>query len=211
MSPGQAQFLMAVSFAVPCFTMGLKLLDVWRDPMAVENGRWVRLGIGIFVLEFVLLHAGVAVGSVAVRADGGGLGSALLMTGFYSLFGGGIALGFKSRMLFLSFLQVIVGRYIAMLIGVEADDPQLIQAHSVMSTLIYFPMVISSVFLPWPRRGITELIAAQTRVPNASGIWIDEPHRAIGPAAIYFLLLGVAELAVMTWVDPRVFRMSGGG
>lgn len=68
---------------------------------------------------------------------------------------------------------------------------------------IYFAMVVLSVLLPWPRLGITAEIADATRRPGESGTWVDEPHRAIGAATVYFLLLGVAEIALLTWIDPR--------
>jgi hypothetical protein len=67
---------------------------------------------------------------------------------------------------------------------------------------IYFPMVFLSVLLPWPRRGITEEVVRLTRLPGHSGLWVEQPHRAIGPAALYFILLGIVEVAVMTWIDP---------
>jgi hypothetical protein len=68
--------------------------------------------------------------------------------------------------------------------------------------MIYFGMVVLSVLLPWPRFGITAEIAARTRQPGASGTWVDEPHRAIGAATAYFLLLAIAELTVLSWIDP---------
>lgn len=32
------------------------------------------------------------------------------------------------------------------------------------------------------------------RKDGASGLWVEKPHRAIGAATIYFLLLGLAQL-----------------
>jgi len=194
---------MALAFAIPCFRMGFQLLAVWRNPMACENGRWVQLGVGVFVLEFILLHAGIFIGAVTMDAGGAAaiLGT-LGLAAFYTLFAAAIAWGFKSRMLFMSFLSLVVGRFVAVLLGISQDDTQLFMAHSLVAMAIYFVLVFASVFLPWPRLGITEAIAAQTRVPNASGLWVEQPHRAIGPATVYFLLLGLVEVLLMTWVDP---------
>lgn len=196
---------MALSFAAPCFSMGLRLLEVWRNPMAVESGRWVRLGVGIFVLEFILLHAGIMLGAAAAGASSGGarLLGTLGLTAVYALFAGAIALGFRSRMLFMSFLGMVAGRFVALVVGISNEDQGLLLAHAVLGMVLYFTMVMASVFLPWPRRGITEAIAAESRVPNSGGLWVEQPHRAIGPAAVYFLLLGTAEVLLMTWVDPR--------
>jgi hypothetical protein len=202
--PPVSQVVMAVAFAIPCFTMAARLFRVWRDPMGVEDGRWVRIGTGVFVLEFVLLHAGILLGAAGAGADtlAGKVGATLGLTAFYELFAGAVALGFQSRMLFTSFLWMIGGRFVALAVGISERDTELLTAHSVVGMMIYFAMVLVSVVLPIPRLGITPQVAAATRQPNASGTWVDHPHRAIGAAAVYFLLLGVVELSVMTWIDP---------
>ena len=198
-----AQPLMAISFAVPCFGMGMQMLRVWRDPMKYENGRWVQLGVGVFVLEFILLHAGIMIGAQSMDASSGiSMLGTLLLTGFYALFAAAIAFAFKSRMLFMSFLSLVVGRFVGLMLGMSMDDKALFLAHSLVAMAIYFVLVFASVFLPWPRLGITEKVAADTRMPNSSGLWVDQPHRAIGPATVYFFLLGCIELLLMTWINP---------
>jgi hypothetical protein len=196
---------MAISFAVPCFRMGFQMLAVWRNPMAYENGRWVQLGVGVFVLEFILLHAGVMIGGASMDASGGvAMVGILGLIAFYTVFAVAIAYGFKSRMLFMSFLSLVVGRFVGLMIGMTAADKQLFLAHSLVAMALYFVLVFASVLLPWPRLGITAEVAAQTRAPHAAGQWEEKPHTAIGPATVYFLLLGIIELTLMTWIDPRV-------
>jgi len=190
---------MALSFAIPSFAMGFKLLRVWRDPVSLDEGRWVRYGVGLFVMEFIVLHAGIMIGGAA--AADGSIGLTLLLLGFYGLFAALIALGFRNTSLFSSFLFVIGGRALGSLLGISTDSQALFLAHSLIGMVLYFVLVFSSVLLPWPRLGITEAIAAEQRVPGSSGLWVDKPHRAIGPAAAYFLLLGIAEVALLTWVD----------
>jgi hypothetical protein len=113
------QPLIAIAFALPCFSMAARLWRVWREPMAIEDGRWVRLGTGVFVLEFVLLHAGVFLGSVGagVETVAAKVGMTLGVAAFYGIFAGAIALGFKSRMLFDAFLWLILGRLAAVVVG----------------------------------------------------------------------------------------------
>lgn len=202
-----AQVVMALSFAAPCFAMSRRLLAVWRDPMSVEEGRWVRLGVGVFVLEFILLHAGIMLGAFAAGASSfpARIGGVLGLSAFYALFAAAIAAGFRSRMLFTTFLWVVGGRFVGMLVGISTEDQALLLAHSLLAMAIYFPLVFASVFLPWPRLGITDAVAAQARVPGSSGLWVDQPHRAIGPATVYFFLLALAEVLLMTWVDPAAF------
>jgi hypothetical protein len=191
---------MAVAFALPCFGMGLRLLRVWRRPLEVEKGRWVQLGVGVMVMEFILLHAGVFLAGAAAGAES--LGLKLLLTlalsAFYGLFAFTIARAFRSRMLLESFLWVIGGRLFALLIGISADESAMILACSVLAFVIYLPLVVASVVLPFPRLGITPSLAAAWRLANASGVWVDEPHRAIGAGAIYFLVLGTATLVMLS-------------
>lgn len=205
MNPGSAQVLMAVIFALPCFLMAARLLQVWRDPMSVEAGGWVRLGVGVFVMEFILLQAGIFLAGVSVEARlrGEGWLPTLGLTAFLGLFAVAVALAFRSRMLLFSFLWMISARFLALAIGISVQTKALLHAHAVTAMAIYFAMVVLSVLLPWPRLGITAEIADATRRPGESGTWVDEPHRAIGAATVYFLLLGVAEIALLTWIDPR--------
>src|SRR6185369_7730811 len=129
-----AQPLMAVSFAIPCFRMGFRMLGVWRDPMAHENGRWVSLGIGVFVTEFILLHAGIMISGATMDATGvGAVLGTLGLLAFYALFAVVIAYAFKSRMLFMSFLGLVVGRFTGLMIGMTADDKRLLLAHSLVA------------------------------------------------------------------------------
>ena len=199
MSRALAQAAMALAFAAPSFTLGFKLLAVWRDPMSVDGGRWVRYGVGLFVMEFILLHAGVMLGGAAAN---GPWGMTLLLLGFYALFAGAFALAFRNAALFYSFLWLIGGRAVGSLLGLAADSQPLFLAHSLLGMGLYFVLVMTSVFLPGPRRGITEAIAAEQRVPNSSGLWAEQPHRAIGPAAVYYILLGIVEVGLLTWIDP---------
>jgi hypothetical protein len=205
MNSGSAQVLMAIIFAMPCFLMAARLLRVWRDPMSVEAGNWVRLGVGLFVMEFVLLQAGLFLAGLSVdaRMRGAGWLPTLGLTAFLGLFAAAVALAFRSRMLFFSFLWVIGARFLALAIGISAQAKALLHAHAVTAMLIYFAMVVLSVMLPWPRLGITAAITDATRNPAESGAWVEEPHRAIGAATVYFLLLGIAEIALLTWIDPR--------
>jgi hypothetical protein len=202
MNADVAQIAMALSFAVPSFSMGFRLLAVWRDPLSIDGGRWVRYGVGLFVVEFILLHAGVMLGGAAAASGGGFDWGVLLLLGFYGLFAGAFALGFRNSALFTSFIIVIGGRALGSLLGISTESQALFMAHSLIGIMLYFVLVIASVIIPWPRRGITEAIAAEQRVPGSSGLWVEQPHRAIGPAAIYYLLLGIAEVALLTWIDP---------
>ena len=53
-----ARFVQGVVVSLPCFALASVLLRTWIDPLSVDDGRWVRFGVGILALEFVLVHAG---------------------------------------------------------------------------------------------------------------------------------------------------------
>jgi len=201
-----SQALMGVVYSAPCFLMAARLLRVWRDPMAVEDGKWINLGVGVFVAEFIILQSGAYLGHEAAKASSGMdlWGPVGLLTFFYGLFAAAISLAFRSRMLFYSFVWVLAARYVALAIGISAQAKAMIVANSIIGGCLYFALVVLSVFLPWPRWGISEEIAARSRQPGASGLWVDQPHRAIGAATVYFALLGLAELLLLSWIDPRV-------
>ena len=52
------QWVAAIAAALPCFYLSYVLVRVWIDPRAVDDGNWVRFGVGLMVLEFILLHSG---------------------------------------------------------------------------------------------------------------------------------------------------------
>lgn len=199
-----AQWLMAAAFALPALVMSQHLWRVWRTPLAIDGGAWVNRGVGIFVMEFILTHAGVFLAAIAVEAQSARLkwGAIAGLAAFYGLFALAIALGFKSRSLFYSFLWLIGGRALALAIGISERTADLLHNYAITSAVLYFAMVILSVFLPWPKFGITAELARDIRLPGSSGLWVDQPHRAIGAATVYFFLLAVVQLGWLSWVDP---------
>lgn len=194
------RLLVAASYAIPSFALSARFYHVWRAPLEVEEGRWINLGVGVLTMEFILLHAGTFLGAQAIAAGNDGnrlLGIAGILA-FYCLFVGAIALAFRSPSLAYSFLWLIGGRFVATALGVGRQDGELLLAHSIVGSVIYFALVIGSVVVPIPRLGITAELAARHRLPGSSGTWVDEPHRAIAAGALYFLLFGIAEVALLT-------------
>ena len=198
------QPLVAISFAVPCFVMAVLLARVWRDPMSVNEGAWVKRGQGVFMIELILLISGFYIGvKMAETEDTGsrifGLIGIMVVYGFFAA---AIARGFKSRELFHSFLWLMGGRLVAILLGASEKDAQLIAAHSIVGLGLYVVLTLTTTMKPLPKFGITEEIAERFRISGASGAWADEPNRAIGAATIYFFLLGLIDLALLSWIDP---------
>jgi hypothetical protein len=182
--------------AAPLFWISWRLFNVWVRPEAIEDAQsWVRFGVALLLLEFVLLHSGVfvVVGFAWARTWGQRLLVMLGITVFYGLFVVGFALGTESRQVLEIYGFVLVGRFATLVVNRDSGGAMIL-ARSLLGTLIYLPLGFASVLVPWPRFGLVGEYAAAARTPGASGIWVEDPHRAIAMAAIYFLLMGVVEI-----------------
>ncbi|MEK6793873.1 MAG: hypothetical protein AABZ39_03800 [Spirochaetota bacterium] len=198
------QIIAAVSAGLPCIFLGIRLILVWKDPLRYEQGRWVRLGVGILVMEFIVVHSGVMMaGFLQDKKDMASVVPAVgLMVLFYGIFAVAFSIAFKSRGLLISFGSIIVGRVIAFTIGQSASIP-IVMAQSIISIVLYLGAVAVSI-IGLPRLGITEPVARDLMKGSGGGLWIEQPHRAIGAAAFYFIALGLAEMLFLSWFDVRM-------
>lgn len=189
------QWLVAIAAAVPCFLMAHRLWRVWRDPESVEGGRWVEYGISILVMEFVLIHSGAVMGGMAGSPST--VVTVLSMAGliaFYSLFAAAIAYGMKSPGLFRSFLLIMLGRMVTIVWATGSEVSGYLLAQSMVSVVLYLFVAVLSL-LPLPAFGMANpKYARALRKDGGRGLWVEKPHRAIGAATIYFLLLGLAQV-----------------
>ena len=84
------------------------LSSAWWWPRELDDGRWVKLGVGVLVLEFVLIHSGAFVNCFMTEKAGWERTQKLIgLTAFYSLFGVAVALAFQSWWIFGSFVLVM--------------------------------------------------------------------------------------------------------
>ncbi|MEM9314818.1 MAG: hypothetical protein AAGA95_09340 [Pseudomonadota bacterium] len=183
--------------AIPFFLLSCALLNVWRDPMAWDEGGWVRYGVGLLALEFALLHSGVFLGMLLAGAKRAStqllLGGVLI--GFYGFGVWGLAISVDSPRLVWVFAGVMVGRLITIMTA-QFEGAAAVVARSGVGILLYIAGAAGSVFLPIPEWGITDDVVAQVYPDRGEGIWEQHPERAIATAAVYFLLLGLAELFI---------------
>ena len=191
----------ALAAAVPCFVLAYTLMSVWRDPESVEEGRWVGFGVNIFVMEFLVIHSGFMLGVIAME---GGRGVALALGCFIVpaelVFAWAIAHKKESRPLFWSFVALIAGR-LAVIFFDGDEATELVVTRAMVSVFIYFPAVFITIGDLLPKWGMTDPAYAKALQANGeTGVWVEHPHRAIGAAAIYFFLLGSAELLILSWV-----------
>lgn len=193
--------------AAPLLWMGWTLARLWVDPSSRDDPvSWVRFGVALLLLEFVLLHSSAFIGALSATAKT--LWKKLLgfagLAAFYGVFVLGFALGTSSRAVLDIYLFVMLGRLVS-LVADSKSGSEVFIARAVGGVLVYLPLVFASVLVPWPRLGITEELASAARTPNSSGLWVDQPHRAIAVGAIYFLCMGLLELRA-AFKDPAAKR-----
>lgn len=63
--------------------------------------------------------------------------------------------------------------------------------------LLYVLVVSGTLFLPILELGITGTVLHELYPDRDGGLWKKEPERAIAVAALYFFLIGLAEITVL--------------
>lgn len=207
-SPGTARYealhwLGAFLAAAPCLYLSWVLLGVWADPMGREGGRWVRFGVGLMILEFVLLHSGAFMAHT-LQSEHPLRKRAAFMAGlflFYGLMVWAFAETTDSPALMWIFGAVVAGR-VATAFTTRSDGLMAMQRRSGIGVMVYLLAVFGTVFLPLPEWGITRAVVAEVYPGRGGGLWEQQPHRAIAGAAFYFGLMGVLELTVLRKPPP---------
>ena len=195
---GEARHLIGVAFAaIPLLTLSFILFNVWHDPMSWDKGHWVPYGVGLLLIEFILLHSGAFIGSM-ITGESPIKKRIKILAGllfFYSLMVWGMARSVNSMSLIWIFASVTFSRLLS--IFFLADQGRAIMLRRAgIGTLFYLLVVFSTIFVPYPEWGITSSVVNEVYPGRGSGIWEREPHRAIAGAAIYFLIMGIVEIKV---------------
>ena len=192
------QWVAAIAAALPCFYLSYVLVRVWIEPRAIDGGSWVRFGVGLMILEFLLLHSGGMITAMMAKqsetADKLRLFFGLLL--FYLLMVVAFAYSLESMTLLWIFAAVSAGRLLAAL--THSSDEQAESMKRIgFGMLLYLLAVMGSIFLPIPELGINSSVLADVYPQRGSGLWERQPERAIAAAAAYFLLLGLGELFIL--------------
>jgi hypothetical protein len=173
------------------------MMMTWLDPMSIDDGAWVKFGVGIMVLEFVLVHSGALMASVSAKSLGNTRWEKAKVFatafGFYGMFAGAMALAFQSWTLFITYSFVMVSRWLNLLTH-PATAKKEAGMRSGISIIYYLLAVFLSIFIAWPRLGITSSIISDVYPERGSGHWESHPEAALAAGIIYFTLLGITEL-----------------
>jgi len=178
-----------------CWLMAGMFVTAWWWPREVENGRWAKLGVGLLVLEFILIHSGAFLNSFLTKKAGWArTGKLLGLTAFYTLFGVAIALAFQSWWILGSFALVMAGRLWSVFGGPNDMDRAISQRRVVASALLFLGLTAATLFLPLPRGGLKDPLLNEVWPNRGSGAREQRPEIALAMSAPYFLCLGLVEV-----------------
>ncbi len=185
--------------AVPYLILVGVLTRAWIDPMSVDEGIWVSLAVGLMALEFILLHSGVFMGTVASKAESTArrAGLFVLLAAFYAIFAVAFSLVTGTWEILKIFGFLMAGRFITVIVASGEGKQQLI-ARSAAGIAIYIPVVFLTVFVPFPELGVNADVLREVYPDRGGGIWEQHPERAIAGAILYFGFMGLFELKQLT-------------
>jgi len=196
--------------AAPCWVMTVLFIITWLKPMTFEEGRWVKLGVGIMVLEFILVHSGVFFAVFSQRWEKSErpigrmqrYGIILLLLCFYTLFAVAFSFAFNTWTLFWIFLWVTASRLLTPIFNPE-EGSRLMLYRSFISVVLYIFSAFLSVLVIIPRAGLTGQVLDRVYPDRGSGIWEQDPQQALLAGMVYFGILGLWELAAPFLADKH--------
>jgi len=189
--------------ATSCWIMAAMFITAWWWPLELDHGRWVKLGVGLLVLEFILIHSGAFLNFLMTEKAGWERDKKLIgLTAFYTLFAVAFVVVFKSWWIFGSFVLVMVGRIWSVFAGQSEMERTISQRRMAASALLFLLLTFATVFVAVPRGGITDWMLNEVWPTRGGGVWERQPERALAMGATYFLLLGLVELRPPRKIAP---------
>src|SRR5258708_7683748 len=139
-----------------CWVMAGMFVTAWWWPREVDDGRWVKLGVGVLLLEFILIHSGAFLSNLMTQKAGWERSRTLFaLTALYTLFGAAIAFIFHSWWILGTFALVMSGRLWSVFSGQSEIDRAITQRRVGASALFFLLLAFATVFFSVPRGRIT--------------------------------------------------------
>jgi hypothetical protein len=173
-------------FAAGCF------LVAWWWPRTLDDGRWVKFGVGVLLFEFLTIHA-TAMLTFGLRQKGLAPRNWLWLVALYAVMAAGIAMAFRSWLLLISFAVLLAGRVRALF---EPEGMATLVATNrrvAVSALLFLLLAFATVFVPMPAGGVDPALLAQVWPDRGTGLWEQRPQQALALGFLYFLTLGCVE------------------
>lgn len=202
----------AVATALPDFVLGVMFLATWIVPERMGDGMITYLLLTM-LLEFIIVHSSAFMGTVALTKTAPQVKARRILAFgvFYSVFAAGFALAFGTWWPFFAFWTLTANRMLGVLLhrAPEGEQEQYIRMSWAAGAVFYLLGAFITVWLPVPRFGITPAVVAAEALPG-SGLWIEEPHRAIAFGVIYYFMMTWSELRGHRWARSGVSRPKPG-
>ena len=174
--------------------VSIQLYRTWVDPLAIENGAWVKFGVGLILLEFVFVHSSPFMGFIAGIAQRGRRMAAFLgAAAFYGLFAAAMIFSVNEPRLAWVYFGVMAGRTWAGWADARDEMDLMAGATWALSVVMYLGCVFASVMVDWPHLGLPPELGSKILGSGGDGVWEAEPHRAIAAGAVYFAALALLE------------------
>jgi len=178
--------------AVLSFATAAFFALAWWAPKAHEDGAWVKLGVGVMLAEFLVIHSGTIVTELAARgAHRLGL---VAIWAVYGLFALGLWLVFGGAEIGWLLMGLMIARGQALFHRPTLLDLAYSRRRSIVSGLLFLGLGMASVVVPVPPGGIDAAMLNELWPDRGGGVWEEEPWRALAMGAAYFAMLGLVEL-----------------
>jgi hypothetical protein len=188
----------ALAAGLPDFATAFLFLATWIRPAWLGRD-WVRHGVLMMLVEFLVIHAFGFLFVAGHEADAEGPGATLAVLGLgalYLLFAVAFGFAFKSWWPVFTIGWLIGSKlwslHLASDDGTERGMAVLVWG---VSTAAYFGGIFLTALLPLPRFGVRGSLHDYGMKGAARGAWVDSPHRALAFGFLYFLTVGAAR----TW------------
>lgn len=173
------------------FLLAWTFWTAWWNPSRLGEAMVTYL-VFLMILEFLLMHSSILFGTYVMARDDSKerLKSILLLGSVYSVFALGVSVVAKSVWPFVLLWWVTLGRFLPVLLrGPGPGEQESHLRRAAPCAVFYLFGAFFCMFYPLPHLGMTSSLRG-----HGSGLWMDEPYRALAFGVFYFFLLGIAEL-----------------
>lgn len=182
-----ARLLAALPDAV---TAGV-FLALWIAPLRFGDGG-VRTAMLVMLVEFVLIHAAMFLGTrvLSARTPARRIALLLVFAGFYGMFIAAWSVVFRAWWPLLAFAWLLLGKAAIAADPGRSETERLrrMQSDQLLATLAYLAGAFATTLVPLPRLGIGADVVPRLGLPGG-GLWVEQPHTVIAFGALYFGLL----------------------
>ncbi|MEW5800319.1 MAG: hypothetical protein AB1728_15070 [Bacteroidota bacterium] len=188
---------------VPDIVLAFAFLATWIDPFALGENMVPYL-FQVMLLEFIIIHSSGFMSGIMFSGTEKKKKIMMLsgLGGFYMLFAGGFALGFKSWWPVITFGGLLLNRMLSVLLGQSPEGEEKMFAMKMWgaNVVFYLLSVFAVIILPLPVLGVSSDHLSHL---DMSGEFVDQPHLMMAWGFLYFLAAGLFELSQGTTVQPE--------